>query len=102
MLSTGAIANNTHFDAKGNSPSSHTVKWWEDVKDKMAFEDQRDFEEQQKGFISAPEYTEIMAAAGHVTWSMGQYTFLLEDKEYKSFHPSLQRQASAESNLIAI
>ncbi|MGI9537293.1 MAG: alkyl/aryl-sulfatase, partial [Desulfocapsaceae bacterium] len=98
IISTGAIANNAHFDAKGNSPSSHTVQTWEDVKDKMAFEDKRDFEEQQKGFIAAPDYTEIMAEAGHVAWSMGRYSFLLEDKEYQSIHPSLQRQAVLNMN----
>jgi alkyl sulfatase BDS1-like metallo-beta-lactamase superfamily hydrolase len=64
----------------------------------MPFKDRRDFEEQQKGFIAAPEYTEIMADAGHVAWSMGKYSFLLEDKEYQSIHPSLQRQAVLNMN----
>jgi len=71
---------------------------WEDVKNKMPFKDRRDFEEQQKGFIAAPEYNEIMADAGHVAWSMGKYSFLLEDKEYQSIHPSLQRQAVLNMN----
>ena len=64
----------------------------------MPFKDQRDFEEQQKGFIAAPDYKEIMADAGHVAWSMAKYAFLLEGKEYQSIHPSLQRQAVLNMN----
>jgi len=87
-----------HFDPKGKAPSKSTVSEWEDVKNKMPFKDKRDFEEQKKGFIAAPEYKEIMAEAGHVAWSMGKYAFLLEDKEYQSIHPSLQRQAVLNMN----
>ena len=36
----------------------------------MLFEDQRDFEEAQRGFLAAPEYKQIMAAAGDVDWDM--------------------------------
>jgi len=60
-----------HFDPKGKAPSDFTIAKWEDLKKTMPFEDKRDFEEQKKGFIEAPEYTEIMADAGHVAWSMG-------------------------------
>ncbi len=91
-------AQTDHFDPKGKAPSSFTVEKWEDVKNRMPFKDRRDFEEQKKGFIAAPEYNEIMADAGHVAWSMGKYSFLLEDKEYQSIHPSLQRQAVLNMN----
>lgn len=47
----------------------------------MTFKDERDFEEQKKGFIAEPEYREIMAEAGHVAWSMGKYDYLLEGKD---------------------
>ena len=87
-----------HFDSKGKAPSEFTIAKWEELKNTMPFEDKRDFEEQKKGFIEAPEYTEIMADAGHVAWSMGKYSFLLEDKEYQSIHPSLQRQAVLNMN----
>ena len=87
-----------HFDPKGKAPSEFTIAKWEELNNTMPFEDKRDFEEQKKGFIAAPEYTEIMADAGHVAWSMGKYSFLLEDKEYQSIHPSLQRQAVLNMN----
>ncbi len=93
-----ANAQGDHFDPKGKVPSTFTVEKWEDVKNKMPFKDRQDFEEQKKGFIAAPDYTEIMADAGHVAWSMGKYSFLLEDKEYQSIHPSLQRQAILNMN----
>ena len=34
-----------------------------------------------------------MADAGHVAWDMGSYQWLLQDKDFPSIHPSLQRQA---------
>jgi len=94
----GANAQGDHFDPKGKAPSTFTIEKWEDLKNTMAFEDRQDFEEQKKGFIAAPDYMEIMADAGHVAWSMGKYSFLLEDKEYQSIHPSLQRQAFLNMN----
>lgn len=87
-----------HFDAKGNEPSEFTVAKWEELKNKMPFEDKLDFEEQKKGFIAAPDYKEILADDGHVAWSMGKYGFLLENKDYQSIHPSLQRQALLNMN----
>ena len=87
-----------HFDPKGNEPSAFTVEKWEELKNKMPFEDEVDFEEQKKGFIAAPDYKEIMADAGHVAWSMGRYEFLLSGEDYKSIHPSLQRQAILNMN----
>ena len=98
FLVNGAFAQVKHFDSKGKLPSKSTVQNWEELKNKMPFKDKRDFEEQKKGFIAAPEYKEIMADAGHVAWSMGKYSFLLEDKEYQSIHPSLQRQAVLNMN----
>ncbi|MEB3259588.1 MAG: alkyl sulfatase dimerization domain-containing protein [Cyanobacteriota bacterium] len=61
----------------------------------LPFEDQRDFEEAQRGFLAAPDYRQIMAEAGHVAWDMGCYDFLLNgfDSVFDSIHPSLQRQA---------
>ena len=87
-----------HFDSKGKAPSESTVTQWEQLKNKMPFKDRRDFEEQKKGFIAAPDYKEIKADAGHVAWDMGRFSFLLEDEEYQSIHPSLQRQAVLNMN----
>lgn len=91
-------ANLDHFDPKGKAPTAVTVAKWEALKNKMPFEDVRDFAEQEKGFIAAPDYKEIKADAGHIAWSMGKYEFLLEEKDYQSIHPSLQRQATLNMN----
>jgi alkyl sulfatase BDS1-like metallo-beta-lactamase superfamily hydrolase len=63
------------------------------VRATLPFDDKRDFEESKKGFIAAPEYKQIMAEAGNVAWDMGSYQWLLQDKQFDSIHPSLQRQA---------
>jgi len=82
-----------HFDPKGKMPSKFTIELQNGLRKSLPFEDKRDFEEAQKGFIAAPNYKQIMAEAGHVAWDMASYEFLLTDKEYDSIHPSLQRQA---------
>ncbi|RLD87051.1 MAG: alkyl/aryl-sulfatase [Bacteroidetes bacterium] len=96
----GAImfAQEKHFDPKGKTPSDFTITKWKDLKNKMPFKDERDFDEQKKGFIAEPDYREIMAEAGHVAWSMGKYDYLLEGKDFYSIHPSLQRQAILNMN----
>lgn len=96
-LGEAATASN-HFDPKGKAPSAHTIAKWEALKNKLPFEDVRDFDEHTKGFIARPDYDQIMADAGHVAWDMGRYSFLLEEKEYQSIHPSLQRQALLNMN----
>jgi alkyl sulfatase BDS1-like metallo-beta-lactamase superfamily hydrolase len=91
---TGTRSASGHFDKKGLDPSSFTVARWEELKSTLPFEDKRDFEEAKKGFIAEPGYRKIMAEAGTVAWNIGQYDFLLEEgKDFKSIHPSLQRQA---------
>ncbi|MCS5690463.1 MBL fold metallo-hydrolase [Cyanobium sp. FGCU-6] len=84
-----------HFDAKGKLPSSATIEFQKALRRSLPFEDQRDFEEAQRGFIAAPDYRQIMAEAGNVAWDMGCYNFLLRgfDSVFDSIHPSLQRQA---------
>lgn len=68
------------------------------LRDSLPFEDDRDFEESQRGFIAAPPYDRILGAAGNVVWDMGRYEFLLNGEEYDSIHPSLQRQATLNMN----
>jgi alkyl sulfatase BDS1-like metallo-beta-lactamase superfamily hydrolase len=82
-----------HFDAKGKLPSKFTVERQQALRASLPFEDTRDFEEAAAGFIAAPPYRQIMAEKGHVAWDMGSYEFLLQDKNFDSIHPSLQRQA---------
>ena len=83
-----------HFDPKGNPPSAYTIKLQNGLRKTLPFEDKRDFEEAQKGFIAVPDYKQIMADAGNVAWDMGSYEFLLEKgASFDTINPSLQRQA---------
>ena len=87
-----------HFHPKGKMPSKFTVQKQNDLRQTMPFDDKRDFEEQKKGFIAAPDYKQIMADAGHVAWDMGSYEWLMQGKDFDSIHPSLQRQAILNMN----
>jgi alkyl sulfatase BDS1-like metallo-beta-lactamase superfamily hydrolase len=90
-----AQAPTPHFDPKGKPPSAYTIAFQRALRRSLPFEDQRDYEEAQRGFLAAPDYQQIMAEAGHVAWDMGSYEFLLNgfDSVFDSIHPSLQRQA---------
>ncbi len=82
-----------HFDANGNPPSTFTLELRKGLVATLPFADKRDFEEAKKGFLAEPPYKQIKADAGHVAWDMGSYQWLLQDKDFPSIHPSLQRQA---------
>jgi hypothetical protein len=82
-----------HFDPNGRLPSTFTLEVRKGIAATLPFADKRDFEEAKKGFIAEPPYTKIMADAGNVAWDMGSYRWLLQDKDFQSIHPSLQRQA---------
>lgn len=82
-----------HFHEHGKLPSAATIEARAAAKDQLPFDDERDFAEARRGFIAAPDYRQIMAAAGHVAWDMGNYDFLLSGEDFDSIHPSLQRQA---------
>ena len=82
-----------HFHPKGKLPSRYTVEQQQALRKSLPFEDQRDFEESQRGFVAAPPYRQIKSESGGVAWNMAQYDFLLQGKEFDSIHPSLQRQA---------
>ncbi|GIU47208.1 alkyl/aryl-sulfatase [Shewanella algidipiscicola] len=85
---------NKHFDPKGQAPSKYTLALQNGLRKTLPFDDKRDFEEAQKGFIAAPEYKQIMAEAGNVAWDMGSYEWLLDEgKTFDTINPSLQRQA---------
>ncbi|NNC56758.1 MAG: MBL fold metallo-hydrolase, partial [Woeseiaceae bacterium] len=81
-----------------NAPSEFTVAHQQALRRSLPFEDQRDFEEQRRGFIAAPPYRRISSESGEVVWDIGQYDFLLSDEDYDSIHPSLQRQATLNMN----
>jgi len=87
-------------DAQGiaNPPSRHTIAHQEALRDSLPFDDQRDFEEQSRGLIATPPYRRITDESGNLVWDIGQYDFLLADKDLNSIHPSLQRQATLNMN----
>ena len=93
LTSSLATAQPEHFDSKGNPPSTSTIALQEALRESLPFEDERDFEESQRGFIAAPDYQQITAANGRVVWDMARYDFLRDGTDYDSIHPSLQRQA---------
>jgi alkyl sulfatase BDS1-like metallo-beta-lactamase superfamily hydrolase len=97
VTATGA-KEGKHFDPKGNMPSKFTIDLQKGHRKSLPFEDKRDFEEQKRGFIAAPDYKQIKAEAGHVAWDMGSYEWLLQGKDFDSIHPSLQRQAILNMN----
>lgn len=59
----------------------------------MPFDDTRDFDEANKGFIAPLNSKVIEADAGHVAWDLERYEFISDDHDYDSIHPSLQRQS---------
>lgn len=93
-----AAAAQQHFNPKGENASASTAARQAALRQSLPFEDQRDFEESQRGFIAAPDYQQILGAAGNVVWDMGSYDFLRSGEEWDSIHPSLQRQATLNLN----
>lgn len=87
-----------HFHPDGNEPSSFTKAFQAIQRETLPFDDERDFEEQHRGFIAKPDYTQIMSDAGNVAWDMGRYDFLMHGENFDSIHPSLQRQAILNMN----
>ena len=99
VVTAGSVSAQTeHFHPKGKPPSEHTLKVLSDARATLPFSDTRDFDEEKKGFIAAPESWKIMANAGNVAWDMERYKFFLEGKDFDSVHPSLQRQGTLNMN----
>ena len=83
---------NQHFHPKGKPPSAHTLAVIREARERMPFDDTRDFDEARKGFV-APLHSKIIAAdAGGIAWNIERYEFLAEDREFDSVHPSTKRQ----------
>jgi len=87
-----------HFHPKGKPPSEHTIKVLQEARAGLPFDDDRDFEEYQRGFIAAPDSKQIMADAGNVAWDLERFDFVLESDEFESIHPSLVRQSQLNMN----
>ncbi|NNF16627.1 MAG: MBL fold metallo-hydrolase [Gammaproteobacteria bacterium] len=86
------------LNVQSKAPTAATAVHQKALRDSLPFEDKRDFEEQRRGFIAAPEYRRITDDHGEVVWDMGRYDFLLTGKDHDSIHPSLQRQATLNMN----
>lgn len=93
VVSVTLAESGKHFDPKGNQPSKFTIELRKGISATLPFEDKRDLDEAKKGFIAEPPYMKIMADAGNVAWDMASYQWLLNNKDFESIHPSLQRQA---------
>ena len=87
-----------HFHPKGKLPSEHTLKVLKQAKETLPFSDTRDFDEEKKGFIAAPDFWQIKNKDGGIVWDMERYKFFLEGKDFPSVHPSLQRQSTLNMN----
>jgi hypothetical protein len=98
LLAGGASAQTEHFDPKGKPPSVHTLEILKQARTTLPFSDTRDFDEEKKGFIAAPDSWKIKGEAGNVVWDMERYKFFLEGKDFDSIHPSLQRQGTLNMN----
>ncbi len=93
FLSTTFAQNKAeHFHKDGKQPSEYTIEVYEEAKKNLPFEDTRDFEEAQRGFIAGPNERQIKAKEGHVAWDHDQYNWIEEQEEFNSVHPSLVRQ----------
>jgi alkyl sulfatase BDS1-like metallo-beta-lactamase superfamily hydrolase len=80
-----------HFDPKGKPPSKYTLEVLKEERNRLPFADQRDFDEQKRGFIAPMRDLKIKAGAGHVAWDMERFQFLLKQPEFDAVHPSLNR-----------
>jgi alkyl sulfatase BDS1-like metallo-beta-lactamase superfamily hydrolase len=98
MIAASAAAQTEHFHPKGKPPSKHTIAVLEQARKTLPFADERDFEEERQGFISAPDFWQIQADNGGVAWDMERYKFFLQGKDFASIHPSLQRQGTLNMN----
>jgi len=83
---------NTHFHPQGKPPSEHTLKVLNEARESMPFDDTRDFDEANKGFVAPLNSGIVMADAGHVAWDVDRYDFLKAEEGWPSVHPSTQRQ----------
>ena len=85
-------------NAEIKPPSVSTIAAQTSLRESLPFEDQRDFDEQRRGFVAAPDYRRITDESGDIVWDIGQYDFLLSGEDLDSIHPSLQRQATLNMN----
>jgi len=89
--STGSVDPSRHFDSLGKPASEHTLKEIERDSAGLPFDDKRDFDEAEKGFIAEPESWKVVGPEGNVVWDLDRYDFFRTSKDFPTVHPSLQR-----------
>jgi len=73
--------------------SKYTIAHQEALLASLPFNDTLDFSLAEKGLIKRPEILSIKDELGNVVWELGNYQFLLDNKNIDSINPSLLRQA---------
>lgn len=89
---------NADFTPETKPATETTIKFQEELRQSLPFNNVDDIELAKKGFIARPDRLVIKNAEGKVAWELGGYDFLLEGKDFDSIHPSLQRQATLNMN----
>lgn len=87
-----------HFDPKGKPPSQATIEVLNEAQQTLPFSDNRDFDENRKGFIAPMKQRQIPADAGHIAWDMDLFNFIDAQDAFDSIHPSLHRIAKLNQN----
>jgi alkyl sulfatase BDS1-like metallo-beta-lactamase superfamily hydrolase len=92
LLAAISTANaNTNTELK--PASKYTVAHQAELLKNLPFSDKLDFTLAEKGLIKRPEKLIIKDQAGNVVWELGNYKFLLDNKNIDTVNPSLLRQA---------
>ncbi len=89
LSSIGAVNANTTL----KPASKYTIAHQEALLESLPFSDKLDFSLVEKGLIKRPEKVSIKDEQGNVVWELGNYQFLLDNKNIDSVNPSLLRQA---------
>ena len=94
ITTTAAFAQQAeHFDKRGKMPSDSTVQVLDEARKTLPFSDKQDFEEAKRGLITEPETLQIKSENDGLAWDMERFNFIVDGKDFKSIHPSLERQA---------
>lgn len=93
LIATSAPALAHSFTSETKAPSTTTQAFAAEQRSTLPFDDKKDFKLVEKGLIAQQKDLKIKDSNGKVVWELGNYSFLLDGRNYDSIHPSLQRQA---------
>lgn len=88
-----AITTLVHASTELKPATKYTVSHQAKFINNLPFNDTLDFTLIEKGLIKRPENLVIKDKVGNIVWELGNYKFLLEQKNIDSINPSLLRQA---------